>query len=303
MRVHIEGMGITGSLMARRLELAGVDFTWSDIDDPRVAWQASTGAIYPSGSDKFGPDVECFHEWHRWHLQGFISEHLEPAHFVFSTKGAPHGGKYPTTRLNGGLQLAEPASLHLNAQSLVRATRELYAARRVHAGDPRDWHIQAHSWGSRLDRVYWGWTRLVQLDWRDAFAPLGTGDYRPAFYFREGRFVMAYAYPVPGTPWWYAGSSIIKQAADARKSLSMPDKYEKWKANFERLAGGTVRVTEEGDFLEGWRPAAAKTDESWVRVTNRLITVRPLWNSGIRHFPKQWAGVAHVLGLTAEDRT
>lgn len=305
MRVHIEGMGITGSLLARRLELAGVDFTWHDLHEAKVAWQASTGAIYPGGAENHGPDTPCFNQWHRWALEGFIPEHLEAAHFVFSTKAPPHQGRYATTRLNGGLQLAEPASLHLNAQTLVPATRELYADRmaRPPSLDAVDHYIQAHSWGERLGYVYWGWTRLVKLDWRAAFDPLGTGDLRPAFYFREGRFIMAYAYPVPGTPWWYAGSSIIRQPADRRRSLSMEDKYERWRANFERLGGGTVRVVEEGAFLEGWRPAAAKTDEAWVRRRGNRLTVRPLWNSGIRHFPMQWAGIASALGLTAEDRT
>lgn len=305
MRVHIEGMGLTGSMLAHMLWRNEVDFTWHDSKDPRVAWQASTGAIYPSGSEKFGPDEACREVWAQWHEQDVFQGATERSLYVFSTKSPPHGGKYATEQTAHGLQIAGESSYHLNAQLLVPRTRELFAAGEVQPAfapkmDDVDWYIQAHGWGRRLSHVYWGWTRLVKLDYDAGYgaSPFeGMPDGRPCFYFREGRFIMAYAYPVPGTPWWYAGSSIIKQPILGRKSLSMPDKYDRWKANFERLGGGAVRVAEEGEFIEGWRPAAKDDDEAWTRVRGNAITVRPLWNSGIRHFPKQWAGIASTLGL------
>jgi hypothetical protein len=302
MKVHIEGMGLTGSMLARLLWRNEVDFTWHDSRDPRVAWQASTGAIYPSGSEKFGPDEACREVWAQWHEQDLFEGATEEARFVYCTKAPPHGGKYAREQLESGLWLAGPSAFHLNAQKLVPATRELFAEGEVQAAfapkmDDVDWYIQAHGWGKRLGHVYWGWTRLVTLDYDRSLYQRDGQEMRPAFYFREGRFIMAYAYPVPDTPYWYAGSSIIKQPVMGRKSLSMEDKYERWKANFERLGMGSVKVAQEGEFIEGWRPAAKADDEAWTRVRGNAITVRPLWNSGIRHFPKQWAGIAQTLGL------
>lgn len=47
--VHIEGMGVIGSILAWHLHSAGQVFTWSDIDTEVNAWEACTGIIYPSG--------------------------------------------------------------------------------------------------------------------------------------------------------------------------------------------------------------------------------------------------------------
>lgn len=302
MRVHIEGMGLTGSMLATMLWRNEVDFTWHDSRDPRVAWQASTGAIYPSGSHKFGPDEECREVWAQWHEQDIFDGATEEARFVYSTKSPPHGGKYAREQMESGLWLAGPSSYHLNAQLLVPKTRELFAGGEMRpcdapGPDDVDWYIVGHGWGRRLGHTYWGWTRLVELDYDRSLYQLNGEERRPAFYFREGRFIMAYAYPVPGTPYWYAGSSIIKQPTMGRKSLDMQAKYDRWKANFERLAAGSVTVAQEGEFIEGWRPAAKEDDDAWTRVRGNVISVRPLWNSGIRHFPKQWAGVAQTLGL------
>jgi hypothetical protein len=309
MQVHIEGMGVQGSLLAHRLHMRGIDFTWNDIEVERVAWQASTGAIYPSGSTTFGPDEECREQWLEWFSQGFLGGRagglLELADWVYCTKVQPHGGKYIYWDIfDGDLRMASPFALHLNAQQLVKATRERFAERRLELPPPPgqlDWHIVSHGWGKRLSHVYWGWTRLVRLEYEhtDKFVHL-----RPAFYFREGRFIMAYAYPVPGTPYWYAGSNIIKQRPDARLSLEMPSKYERWRSNFERLGGGHVRVVEEGDFLEGWRPAADQRDTAWVKVSYQdrvagrgQMVLRPCWNNGIRHFPYQWYQVAKMMRI------
>lgn len=302
MKVHIEGMGLTGSMLATMLAERGIEFTWHDTDDKQVAWQASTGAIYPAGSHKFGPDEDCRTVWADWHARQLFGTSTEEARYVYCTKSPPHEGKYAREQLESGLWLAGPSSYHLNAQELVPAVRERFAAQRVQVAfapgpDDVDWYIVAHGWGRRLGHMYWGWTRLVTLDYDRSLYQRDGQELRPCFYFREGRFVMAYAYPVPNTPYWYAGSSIIKQPILGRKSLEMEPKYDRWKTNFERLAAGAVTVAQEGDFIEGWRPAAKADDDAWTRVRGNVISVRPLWNSGIRHFPKQWAGIATTLGL------
>lgn len=297
MRVHIEGMGVNGCLLAHLLHQYGVEFTWHDTYEERVAWQASTGAIYPSGSTKFGPDMECLYIWVNWHSEQVFGDTTEQSPYVFSTKAPPHQGRYEFGPCGDGLNVALPQSIHLNAQRLVVWTRAAFADKEISAESAWhqacDFYIRAHGWGDRLGHVYWGWTRLVTLKYDESWF----GALRPCFYFREGRYIMAYAYPVPGTPYWYAGSSIIKQRADRRRSLEMEHKYARWRENFERLGNGFVTVDEEADFIEGWRPAASPEDEAWIRRSGNVLTVRPLWNSGIRHFPKQWAGIAQQLGI------
>jgi len=299
MRIHLEGMGLQGALLAHRLALYGVPFSWHDIEAEHTAWKASTGAIYPADSTNHGPDREAWKVWKFWHAAGqFDHNHLERSTgLVFCTKKPPHMGDYSFEKIAGGLKLGSEPSFHFNAQTFVPAMREKFAdCRRIIAPHKNafDRYIITHSWGERLDRTYWGWTRLVQL----TFPGLGVS-WRPAFYFRPNRYLMAYAYPVPGTPWFYAGSSIIQQRLGKLRNLEAPPKYEKWKHNFEAIAQGQVKVIEEGEYLTGWRPAAAPTDEAWVRVKGNVITLRPLWNSGIRHFPAQWKGVAPQLRLIA----
>lgn len=298
MKVHLEGMGVYGSLLAHMLDLSGVDFTWHDNDLERVAWPACTGAIYPANSEKFGPDDWCHKQWREAHKLGIYGEAVEASNFVFNHKTKPpHEGKYPVTKFGSGLKMAEPPSFHLNAQLLVPQTREKYAdcMRPDHQPAQTDEYIVSHSWGERLSHVYWGWTRLVKLDFPDEMRRHGM---RPCFYFREGRYIMTYAYPVPNTPWWYAGSSIIKQKIEKKKSLEIEPKYDRWKDHFERLSLGQVKVTEAGEMREGWRPASAKNNDTWVdRDLHGTIRMRPLWNSGVRHFPKQWKEIAGLLSL------
>lgn len=297
MRVHIEGFGITGCLLARTLEYLGVNFTWCDADAPFTAWKASTGAIYPAGDP--ASDCALGHEgWRYWALSDRFKDPawLEFGEYRFNHKQPPHGGKYALKeRDEFGIAHAMPMSFHFNAQLMVPETRERYAGLRLEGARPKGSQVVvAHGFGERFTHAYWGYTRLVQLEYNRS---TGCGsDLRPAFYFREGRFVMAYAYPVAGTPWWYAGSKIIKQKAGKLKSLSMEPKYALWRRDFERLGNGAVQVTREGEFIEGWRPA--RSDSAWVtRDAQSRILVPPLWNSGIRHFPVVLKGVLNELGL------
>lgn len=297
MRIHLEGMGLQGALLAHRLHQYGVNFTWHDIDATHTAWKASTGAIYPADSTNHGPDRETWKVWKAWEEAGqFEPEHLErSAGLVFCTKQPPHKGGYRFTEVCKDLRQGEEPSFHFNAQTFVPAMREKFHSCRLNVSPTQVSHyVITHGWGQRLDRTYWGWTRLVQLrssEWYTA------GKLRPAFYFRPNRYTMAYAYPVPGTPMYYAGSSIIQQRLGKLRDLEAAPKYEKWKETFEKLAQGKVTVAEEGAFLTGWRPAASPEDEVWVRKRGNKITLRPLWNSGIRHFPAQWQGIAPLLGL------
>lgn len=304
--IHIEGFGLTGCLLAYHLDLQGISFTWSDIDAPKTAWKASTGAIYPAGSTKFGPDALCYDVWDEWVREGLMAQHVEAADYWFGSKAAPHQGRYAVSEPNEfGMRRALIPSYHFNAQSFVPAMREVHKFKRW-TGEGHSKGAQrviAHGFGERLGRAYWGWTRLVRIGYRDRAAELQfRGHYarldlaqRPCFYFRPSKVVMAYAYPVPGTEWWYAGSSIIAQRADRMKELDMPPKYERWKRLFLEFSKGALTIEREGDYLQGWRPAAG--DNRWV--THRedgALLLRPLWNSGIRHFPMQLAQLFNAIG-------
>lgn len=301
-RVHIEGMGLQGCLLSDHLvnEKSQYKLSWNDTDAPINAWQASTGAIYPANSTKFGEDALCYTQWRVWWERlRFPRDVLERCSFWFNHKKPPHEGKYGIAKetLDGALRQASLPSFHFNAQTFVARTREQLARYRVD-GVPGDAGVSivAHGFGDRLSHAYWGWTKLVKLDYdHDVFEEPGL-DMRPAFYLREGRFIMAYAYPCPGTDLWYAGSSIIKQPRGKLRPLTVEDKFDRWRKNFERLAGGNVVVRDTATpFMQGWRPAPAEGDTQWTTRTVDNLLLRPLWNSGIRHWPQQLASLQEVM--------
>lgn len=297
MKIHIEGMGLLGSLVL--LELAQQPrehtITWHDADVEHTAWKASTGAIYPCGAK----DSVDWHAYATWITSSLVpDEFMEMTPYVFNHKsGPPHGGKYDyETDIASGLNIAKVPSMHLNAQRLVPYVRQRFAKLNKLPEYEPDVYIIAHGNGARRTHYYWGWTRLVQLKHT---LPVKR---RTCFYFRQGRFIMAYAYPVPGTQWWYSGSNIIQQTT--ARSLDMPTKYARWKHFFLELGNGAVSVTKEGAYLEGWRPAQKGLDttswDSWLDVKVRknkakLITLPPLWNSGIRHAPKVLSDLRKAL--------
>jgi hypothetical protein len=121
---------------------------------------------------------------------------------------------------------------------------------------------------------------------------------RPCFYLREGKFIMTYAYPVPGNPEaHYAGSCFLRQMPQKMHSLSLFPKYEKWKSNFERLGKGEVVVRRRlADPVEGWRPAINNTEEeTGVTREGKRLTVPPLGGSGIRRFPSVFQNLMRQL--------
>lgn len=280
--IHIEGMGVLGSLLALRLDYARLPFTWHDTEVEQTAWRACTGAIYPSGAPD-SVDAIGYARWDDWLDDGSMKrvyKHFESADYVFNHAKPPHEGRYLTRRdEKSGLGIASVPSFHVNAQGLVPAVRKLFADRRRSTSPHRgkgDVFVQAHGWGGQRTHAYWGWTALVTLSHK-----FKMGEFRPAFYFRKGKFVMAYAYPVPGTPYWYAGSSLIKQTK--LKELDVQSKFDRWKEWFQELSGGAVKVVGAPHaFIQGWRPAM---HEPQVQMERGKIILPSLWNSGVRHAP------------------
>jgi hypothetical protein len=292
-------MGIVGSMIAWRLWERGVSFTWDDKELPVNAWRASTGIIYPSG-DSF--DAENYHVWldwanHRapWCGKQQFEECVEVCAYWFFSKHPPHGGKYAIKRDIGNLRLASVPSIHFNAQKFVPRTRAYFAEQRVSEPPAGSQVVIAHGFDQRrLSHVLWGWTALVRLEFTREIHD-ASEERRPCLYLRQGRFKLAYAYPVPNTPYWYAGSHLIVQSKP--KELEVQPKFETWKRYFAETTQGKVRLVEAVDFLTGWRPAAADGDTALVKMLNGQLVTKPLWSSGIRHSPLLVNDVLKHLGV------
>ena len=306
--VHLEGMGVLGSLLALCLERAKVNFTWHDTEEDVTAWRASTGCVYPvlRADSKSARGYSAWRNWWgvnlvppRWHC-------VELAVPWFNGKTAPHQGGYePCLEMKPGNMKCDPKvqSLHVNAQRLVPLARNMFKARRLPGKSSRAHHyVVAHGFGKRLDHYFWGWALPVKLEFRREFM-LSHPAYRPSFYTRYKRFEMAYAYPIPGTELWYAGSSLIHQ--NTAKPLDAEKHYARWLGIFTRLTGGGIQVRAAGDYLQGWRPAGAKTASEKAAKDNQLLVVRrgrvlevpPLYHSGVRHAPLVVEQVFDMLKL------
>jgi len=295
--IHLEGMGLFGCMMAWHLHRLGQPFTWDDNNQQVCAWKASTGAIYPSGDPFDQQNYNVWSEWSRgaapWAPE--LDTFTEATAWWYSTKSAPHGLKQKAIVDLGPMRMSSRLSYHFNVQRFVQESRRFFAAAEA-APARSDRLIVSHGFGQRLDHVLWGWSCKVVLEFdRTVHAVLPVA-MRPTVYFREGRFIMAYAFAVPDEACWYAGSSLIVQKKP--KSLEIPAKFERWRANFERLGGGLVRVASHGEFVEGWRPAAAANDDTALaKWMGGKLVMKPLWNSGVRHAPLLCAATLRELGL------
>lgn len=275
--IHLEGMGVIGCYLAHRLAADGIDFTWFDSNEPVTAWRACTGAIFPTGhaEDELARAV-----WGQHLFDPAFRTHMESAAYVFCSKQPPHGGRAGFQPLAGNAKLLDTPSLHLNAQRWVPWTREVFEDRRARPQPRRGATVVVtHGFGQRLARYMWGWTVPVRV--------LTTAEMettRACIYFRRGRFTMAYAYPIPCTNTWYAGSSLISQQKP--RSLEIAPKFERWRRDFMELGAGYITdVQVAGDPIEGWRPTPFKSDTPLVRPVGGKLAVRPLWHSGVRHAP------------------
>lgn len=293
--VHLEGMGVLGSVLALCLERAHVPFTWHDTDEVTTAWRASTGCVYPvlrAGSKS----AQGYAAWNHWLTTGLIPKRwrcTERAVAWFNGKVAPHDGSYPVTVDQKALRCnPEHPSVHVNAQRLVPLTRQRFAAHRLPGRSSKAKHyVVAHGFGKRLDHYFWGWAMPVQLSLPLWMRTRDGDPTRPSVYTRYKRFEMAYAYPMPGTQLWYAGSSLIHQRLP--KPLDVEKHFLRWRMIFQRLTKGTVGVHVSGEAMQGWRPAGAKTseeksakdDQLRVLLRGRTLEVPPLYHSGIRHSP------------------
>ena len=280
MTVHIEGMGVLGSMVARRLDEAGVPFTWHDIDAEHSAWPVSTGCVFRTGVER---DLDGWRAWLGHFDDPHLAPHLELCDYVFNHKAPPHQGKDGIRTDLGALRVLDKPGIQVNVPSLVTATRAAFTGERRPEAPPMfDPYVIAHGYSSRLARYMWGWAARVELDLAPALASALEYE-RPIVYLRRGRFVMAYAYPIPGTPHYWAGSSLISQRE--AKPLEVLPKLERWKALIDELSGGMVRCREVASVEQGWRPVPRKGDPLDVERMGNVLRVPPLWHNGVRWAP------------------
>lgn len=313
--VHLEGMGAMGALTAYQLYRLGIPFTWHDIEpeesvtevSPRdyfTAWHASTGAVFPTGEEA---DIRCLRAYENGLLDAYPVGVFSKNVWVFGAKKPPHkavGTVYQTVE---DLKLFDIPAYNCDVQKLVQYARLDFASRRLSevegtARKGKTLYLIAHGWSARQTHVYWGWTRLVRLK-MDERLPGNS-----CFYFRKDRFFITYAYPVGTSGWWYAGSTITKQKSPRSAADRMPKEYARWKKNFEELTGGLAVISEEGPFIEGWRPASggmhdASPEQYSVDQVGDLCFAFPCRShDGIRRFPDIFEQIQAIVHNWEESK-
>lgn len=308
--VHIEGMGVLGSMIAWQLYQQGMHFTWSDTEDRYVAWEASSGLIYPTGDKR---DIADYLVWERW-INGNAPWSHEPrmrgvtemGAFWFASQSPPNGAKYRVVDNLGTIRRGELPSFHLNVPRFVLMTREVFRAGRLPADmglAPTIPRIIAHGTGSpQFHHYVWGWTAHAVLDIHPTITAAVNSTMRPCFYLRTSRYKFSYANPLPGDPTrWVVGSSHIP--LNTAKDVALGDKVRKWQEHFEGTLAGLVQVRELSDPITGWRPSVATEREPIVLHGSKgAIFVPPMAGNGVRLAPSISRQVLALLGVAEEAR-
>lgn len=304
--IHLQGMGLVGSLIAWQLYARGWPFTWSDAHAEHTAWKACTGCCYPA-SDENSVDRYCYDLWRTW-----LSSHIYPRHCFEATeywfdsqhRALPHGLQADVIRTAGKLRTVASPSIHVNAQELVLHTRRRFAAQERPARQGEGVLIVSNGF-ARAERYLWGWTAFVELDFDEGvFGP------RPCFYLRRNRFQFAYSFPRPGSDEWYAGSSLISQNEPRAFPMEQFERrFSDWKKWVKELTDDAVRVKAFHGFAQGWRPAQrgslSATEghagrgrrANWVvaRPNTQTLGVIPMASNGFRNFPELWRQLERCL--------
>lgn len=284
--VHLIGMGALGSMLAWQLHRANVPFTWEDTEQRIVAWEASSGLVYPSGDPN---DERNYARWEGWFADPPWQplQVLEQGAFWFTTKTPPNLDKHPIRAQIGPLRLGSRPSYHVNVPALVLGTRRAFRGRRRTARPAAAAVcVHAHGFTKRLSRFVWGWTvrASVALDWRLREASQGL---RPCAYARLSRFKLVYLNPLPTDyTGWIGGSDHIIQKHP--RMPNMDDRVERWRVSIESATQGLMRVTSLSTPIEGWRPGGAKDDpyaEQTILDANGEFWMPPMSGNGIRHAP------------------
>lgn len=308
--LHLEGMGLMGSLTAQLLHAHDIPFTWHDTETKLCSWRACTGVAYPSGDV---PDVDQLMQWHecmRYQRQpvlqmtsgdrfaSAIVPFLEAARWCYYSTHPPHRGRKHVKEIgrSGGVHVSSAETMHINAQAFVASTQAQFAETRQHVTMspavallqgrevPITKYIVTHGFTEEtLFRWSWGWSRKVRLTLGPELSAL-TRPLRPCLYMRDG-FTLDYLYPVPGEPdWWYAGTALITQK-EPRESSDPTRVYANWLMRMIAKSGGAFLVKEHQQIIQGWRPIPHAHHGIMIGDERRNTWfIRPQYGSGFRHW-------------------
>ena len=287
MTVHLQGLGVVGSLLAHRLKAERIPFTWHDTDEQFTAWQACTGSVYPT-ADEY--EYENYCRWHVLLLDDLhnLSRYVEQGQWCYNSVAPPHGGAVRGVRAQqiiAPVTISDATTIQFDMQSLVRDTRNRFASREVLAPRKRDLVIVTHG-SAQAETFVWGWSALVRLAFSDEMAAACAElSKRPVFYLRQV-YDMSYLYPKPGRDdLWYGGTATISQRTP--KQLDVQAHYKRWKAKVRERSGGHVEVAGglRGSLSEGWRPKAATELPLVAWKDEQTLLCRPMGGNGVRFFP------------------
>lgn len=275
--VHIRGMGLVGSILARSLEREGIEFCWEDNDSSTVAWKASTGCVYPSGEATDKINYERFEDSARR-----LGMEYEVAEYCFSQNSIPHkeGDKaLVVSRQEAGLKFVNRPSFHVNVQDFVQQTRmDMIDYRIGGSGSPygNALTVNAHGFHQELTTDYrWGWSAEADVTLKNPQPQ------RICFNLKEGRFVIAYLYPKPGTGKYYIGTHFIYQKT--AKQLDLKDKHTRTLAHVQAKVGEFAEIVPDWSTIQyGWRPAYTESEELVLERRGELF-LKPQMANGLRH--------------------
>lgn len=296
MRVHLNGMGLVGSLLALELQRRGVGFSWWDADEDVTAWRASTGCVYPSAE---AVDLVGYNRWAKVLAEGSepVCRFAEVVPYAFTQKSIPHGAGSKALRVierHGSVKVLNKPSFHVNVQAFVEYTRAALASLRARP-EPGGLLVHAHGFHRRMTTDYrWGWSAPCVVS-----GSVFDRHPRLCLNAKEGRFVNAYLYPRPGTSQYYVGTSFIYQREP--RPLLVDEKVDRIIAHIKRVTGGGLGIELAGSVTAGWRPAySAAGSAAFIRDGNEVF-IRPQSANGLRHAPVWLERVASEVERAASQ--
>lgn len=255
MTVHITGAGVVGCVLMRRLFQAGIEFTWSDTDAAVTAWKASTGSVCRDHTDS--PEVRP--AWERFAAECVPDDQycLVPHYRAFIS------GEHRTEWHQEG------DSYHLDVQSFVLRTREAWKQDRREERDPDSINIMTVG-HAQCEKFWWGWSVLVEVP----------GLERASWSLRVVRQIR-YLYPKPGTPLFYAGSSIMQQRTP--KELNLQTHLSWWQREWGLMSPDGSDYSIKTEPVCGWRPVGSPG--VWKLDVNGDYVISPMSASGVKFAP------------------
>ena len=303
-KLHLEGMGVMGCLIAIALESEEIDFTWNDTDEgdeTRLAWKVSTGAILPFGDHESQLALKMWTDalegdsfLGKW-LQGNVIQST----FCYVSQNPPHNGAKFGIKAEaevGGVKISNAYGWNMDVQTVVRNTRLYFHDKRRESAPKRSVTIVTHGFGPNIYKWSWGWSGLVHVRFTGTFLRHKAMRRRPPLMYMRQGYQLPYLYKVGrrAADLFYCGTTLITQSKP--RSLPIEPKYETWEKNMMRAAGGVIDEISlvPGSLKEGWRPMADPAQEL-VEADSNGFVVKPQYGNGIRMFPLTYAELRDAI--------